>query len=251
MDIRATLLEVVRDFSDGRGSMQAGPILDEAQKRLSKQGSWDGEVLMTLWNDLFRQGLVGWGFNVSNPAPPWVHLSKRGRTALANLSRDPSNPDGYRANLAARTQLSPISSAYVAEALETYNASCYKAAAVMVGGAAESLALELRDLVVGRVSALGRPVPTDLNDWRIAVVLRSIERELDQHLKQMPRALRESYDSYWSAFTQQIRAVRNEAGHPSSVDPVTADAVHAALLVFPELAVLTKQLGEWATGQMP
>jgi hypothetical protein len=62
--------------------------------------------------------------------------------------------------------------------------------------------------------------------------------------------LREEFEAYWPAFTQQIRATRNEAGHPTSVDPVTADAVHASLLIFPELARLAKRLELWVKNDL-
>jgi len=41
--------------------------------------------------------------------------------------------------------------------------------------------------------------------------------------------------------------VRNEAGHPSNIDPVTYDTVHASLLIFPELANLVNELSMWIT----
>ena len=39
-----------------------------------------------------------------------------------------------------------------------------------------------------------------------------------------------------------IRMTRNDAGHPSSVDPITREAIHGALLTFPEQARLSFDL---------
>jgi hypothetical protein len=61
----------------------------------------------------------------------------------------------------------------------------------------------------------------------------------------LPAALFERFEANWPAFTHQIRTARNEAGHPVTVEPVTAEEVHAALLIFPELATLAKQVQEW------
>jgi len=58
-------------------------------------------------------------------------------------------------------------------------------------------------------------------------------------------ALRDRFDMYWSGFAGQLRSVRNDAGHPVSVDPVTPDTVHASLLIFPELASLAEALFRW------
>ncbi|HEX7792701.1 MAG TPA: hypothetical protein VF456_00040 [Vicinamibacterales bacterium] len=249
--IREILLETVRDHSDGGYSLQSRTLLAEARQRLVKEGSWDGEVLMTLWGDLFLQGVIGWGADVDNPSPPFVHLTKRGRTTLANLTRDPSNPDGYRANLSATAALNPIADSYIFEALATYNAACYKATAAMVGCAAESLLLELRDAVTTRLTTLARSPHTNLGSWKALTILRAVQVELDYHKAAMHHTLREAYESYWPAFTQQLRAARNDAGHPSAIDPVRPEIVHASLLIFPELARLARQLIDWVTNQMP
>ena len=60
-----------------------------------------------------------------------------------------------------------------------------------------------------------------------------------------PTALKESFEAYWSAFVQQIRAARNDAGHPSSVQSVGPETVHASLLIFPEMLRLAAALREW------
>jgi hypothetical protein len=61
----------------------------------------------------------------------------------------------------------------------------------------------------------------------------------------MPHELRTAFAAYWSALTHQIRVTRNEAGHPEGVGPVSEDSVHAALLLFPDLAKVAKQLNHW------
>jgi len=61
---------------------------------------------------------------------------------------------------------------------------------------------------------------------------------------------REEFEAYWAAFAQQIRAVRNDVGHPSTVDPVTPDTVHASLLIFPELAKLQNKLINWVKNDL-
>jgi hypothetical protein len=167
--------------------------------------------------------------------------------ALANLTRDPSNPAGYLRHLASIAALDAVAMSYLVEALECYVAGLYKSAAVMIGGAAESAILKLRDLTVQQISSLGKSMPKDMRDWKIKTVSDALRGFFDGHKAQMSRKLRESFEAYWSAFAQQIRAVRNEAGHPTSVEPVTPDSVHASLLVFPELARLASGLSRWVS----
>jgi len=134
---------------------------------------------------------------------------------------------------------------YLTEGLDCYVDGLFKASAVMVGCAAESVILDLRDLTVQKLTALNRTVPASLNDWRIKTVSDSLRSFFEGHSRTFNRELREPFEAYWAAFAQQIRASRNDAGHPVSVDPVTPDTVHASLLIFPELARLANRLSDW------
>jgi hypothetical protein len=57
------------------------------------------QALLTAWYDLFGSGHLSWGYNLNNPDPPFCHTTEQGRRTLAQISRDPSNPDGYMAHL--------------------------------------------------------------------------------------------------------------------------------------------------------
>jgi hypothetical protein len=126
-------------------------------------------------------------------------------------------------------------------------AGFFKAAAVMTGAAAESIILNLRDSTVRRVTSLNRTLPRGISAWQVKTVADSLHQFLSGHKAQFAHPLQEEFDAYWSAFTQQIRATRNDAGHPTSIDPVTSDAVHASLLIFPELARLANSIDLWIT----
>lgn len=227
-------------------SLQQGPVLDAVARKLGIRHNPDLEqALLTQWGELFRTGLLAWGLNLANPNPPFCHLTERGKQALENLTRDPSNPSGYLRHLYSIATLDPVALSYLREALDCYVSGLFKAAAVMIGAAAERVILEVRDTVVQKLTSLGRAIPSQLNDWRVKVVLDSVHRFQDGHKNQFPRELREEFEAYWSAFAQQIRAARNDAGHPESIDPVTPDTVHASLLIFPELTRLACGLNSW------
>lgn len=244
--IRRVLLEVIHSHRDSLANLNASYILKKAAERLQVGEHTDvGFALLALWHDLFRNGQLAWGSRISNPDPPFFHITESGRKTLEHLSRDPANPDGYLAHISKCGRLNDIAKSYLKESLNAYNSSCYKATAVLVGGAAESIVLELRDALVAQISALQRQVPKKLEDWRIKTVLDSLKNELDAQKGNMPRELVEPYESHWPSFTQQIRAARNDVGHPSNIDPVSADSVHASLLIFPELMKITYELISW------
>jgi hypothetical protein len=245
--IREALLAELntRPLSGGRPIPES--VLKGAARRLGiTQGQLDLEqALLTQWSELFRTGLLAWGLDLSNPNAPNFHLTEPGRRALANLTRDPSNPTGYLHHLNSIAQVDPVVQSYLSEALDCYVAGFFKAAAVMTGAAAESIMLNLRDATVQKLALLNRKPPKDMSDWKAKTVSNSLYQFLSAHKAKFTRTLLENFEAYWSAFTQQIRATRNEAGHPISIDPVTSDAVHASLLIFPELAKLADGLQLW------
>jgi hypothetical protein len=120
----------------------------------------------------------------------------------------------------------------------------------MLGCAAESMVLELRDAVVAKFTVTGRLVPPGTTDWRIKLVADAVFGLLLQNSAAMPRALRDSFQSYWPAFLQQIRAARNDAGHPTGVDPVTFEKAHASLLIFPELSEWLVSVRDWVNASL-
>lgn len=246
-DVRQTMLEVIENFSHGGSHhVQSVVVVEQTVTRLGKRHHEDVErEALRCWHDLMRTGFLAWGFNLSNPNPPFAHVTPLGRKALENVSRDPSNPRGYLAALQGVLASGSVAESYVVEALATFNAGCFKAAAVLVGGAGEAIVLELRNDLVARLTSLSRPVPNDLNDWRIKRVLDALEKECATRTKTMPKGLGERFDAFWSSFTGHLRLARNDVGHPKTIEPVTVDVVHGSLLIFPELVKLVGELRAW------
>lgn len=253
-EIRQVLLEEVaaaQPTSQRDSSLQQNTVLSRVCNRLAINNDTEQEQLVLAeWYSLFNTGYLSWGHNLSNNSPPFCHVTARGKGALASLSRDPSNPKGYLAYLHSLAPLNPIAASYLSEGLDCYVGGHHKAAAVMVGAAAESLVLELRDNLSQRLGTLGQNVPAKLGDWRIKTVLDELQQIVEGKKATLQHDLREEFCAYWPAFTQQIRAVRNEAGHPSSVDPVSPESAHASFLVFPLLARLAHRLNEWVCNQL-
>ena len=207
-----------------------------------KLGPGNDRAILTQWRELFRTALLAWGLDLMNPDPPFFHLTERGRKALAHLTRDPSNPAGYLRHVASVSTLDPVAESYLKEALDCDVGGLFKATAVMVGCSAESLILRLRDETVQKLKTSGKAIPKQLMDWKIKTVSDGLYSFFEGQKATFSRELRDAFEAYWPAFTLQIRTVRNDAGHPMTVDSVTPDTVHAALLIFPELARLATKL---------
>lgn len=245
-DIRTALLEIIQEqmpTGQTAPNLQTGAILDKVSKRINTQGYENlEEEILTQWHELFRTGYLAWGLDLCNPNPPCFHVTKQGKRVFQQINRDPGNPQGYLNHLYSLATLNPISKSYLEEGLNCFVANQYKASAVMIGAASEAIILSLRDSVVSKINRLGNSVNNNLNSWQIKLVLKGLKGYLDGEKCNFDLGLKEEYDAYWSAFSQQIRSVRNEAGHPTSIAPITEDTVHASFLIFPELAKLASKL---------
>ena len=245
-EIRAKMLEHLAQEhakDPNQGNIQAGSTLRWVNGQLNIGRDIRQErMLLSEWHELFRTGILAWGHNLDNPSPPFCHVTDRGARALEHVQRDPSNPAGFMAHVEGVAELGEIAKSYLSEALECYLSGSYKAAAVMIGGASERLMIDLRDVVVRAKLSENK----GLTDRRIKKVQDALKAVLDQHKNKMDQALKEGYEAYWPAFTQQVRVARNDAGHPVSIDPLTSDAVHALFLVFPQIAKISAELTKWA-----
>ncbi len=255
--IRKVVLDIVGEYtthSQYKPAMQQGSVLQEASERLGIRGPAHlpaQQALLAVWADLFREGYLVWGLDINNINPPFCHVTGRGRAFLQNLSHDPANPDGYLHYLTAHASLNPVARSYIEEGVRCYNNSCYKAAAVMIGCAAESVVLEVRDALQGQLTAIDKianpPSKThrDLDSRMIKTVLDAITTTVNSYKGSMNHALAESFAVNWPALAGNIRLMRNDVGHPKSVDPVSPESVHAAFLVFTFQAQLATNLIAW------
>ena len=243
---RATLLQIIHALEkDGPGFMQAGSVLRRVAKELKTEDVDSQQAILTIWHDLFRSGVLAPGYNIDNPDLPHIHLTDKGRKTLSDLSRDPSNPDGYMAVLKQYKLHDAIAISYAEEAVNAYVNGCAKSAVVMIGCASERIVLMVRDELCAGLTRQTRNVSNQLQDWRFKTVRDSITTELDGKKSVMSQKLRDSYASFWLPCTEQMRQHRNDAGHPQSIAPVTDETVHANLLLFPTFANLALELIDW------
>lgn len=243
---RAVLAVLDERKKDPERSFGRSYVLEQASRALGQWGDRaGGRLVMAAYDDLFRSGVINFGRALNQPGPEWGHLTAHGVETLREIERDPANAAGYLNAISPHLKEQPIAISYLVEALDTYNKGSVKASAVMLGCAAEALSLAMRDRLVAKIQGNGGTPPTNLHDWRIATVIRAMEQQLDGRGATMPRDLRERYESYWPAWSGLFRMTRNEVGHPKSVDPVTREAVHGALLLFHEHARLMFDLVSW------
>lgn len=256
-DARSAMLQVIEESKERPGDYPGQRIFyrrDVLEKTAAKLGFTNAGyaplaihwAVLDAWHDLYRSGLITWGATLGQTIQheEAAHLTEYGQQAIADLSRDPSHP-GYLTTLRTFIPTTAIALAYAEEAVLVYNRGCDRAAAVLIGAASESLVLDLRDALVARMTALLRTPSAKLRSDKVKTVRDAMSEEIERASPTMPLELRERFSGHWQALTEELRRTRNDAGHPKSIAPVAHDLVHAALLIFPAVARLAKDLGAW------
>jgi hypothetical protein len=107
--IRSVLLEVMSDLTKQYDSLQASTVVQYAARKLPKQHDRQMErAILASFYDLFRTSYLSWGHDLSNPSPPFCHVTALGQRALSQHSRDPANPEGYFSHLRSRATLGAV-----------------------------------------------------------------------------------------------------------------------------------------------
>jgi hypothetical protein len=240
------MLEVIAELHSKGDLREFGEVIKRTGRRLSAEKDLElQQAILCCWHDLVRTGYIAWGRSLQMFDHPSCHVTTRGRETLKRLNRDPMNHEGYMNHLGREAKLGDIARSYIDEALRTYQAGCFKATAVLVGGAAESIVLEIRDELIAQMNQRTRQIPAKLKAWQAKTVFDALTAEVRKIQPGMTGKAQEAFDYYWPALFQNMRAARNDAGHPTAIDPVTPEAVHASLLLFPELARIGSEVHDF------
>jgi len=76
-DLHYLVLQVAGELlRKGPGWAQQSAVLSEVARRVPN-GANDERIqqrILTAWHDLFRTGLLSWGYNIDNPDAPFYHV---------------------------------------------------------------------------------------------------------------------------------------------------------------------------------
>ena len=74
--IREVILEVARRCADqGPGFAQEAVVLRQAADRLGISRDLRAQQrLLNVWSDLFKEGILYWGYDINNPGQPFYHF---------------------------------------------------------------------------------------------------------------------------------------------------------------------------------
>ena len=77
--LKEVLLEIATDcVSQGPGFAQEPVVIREAVEKLDISHDLVAQQeLLTAWHDLFREGVLSWGYDANNSAAPFYHFARR------------------------------------------------------------------------------------------------------------------------------------------------------------------------------
>ncbi len=206
-------------------------------------GGWVQNRFLELANEvmwqLIMQGVITPGMNASNPNLPWFRITDYGKQVLAEQRFVPHDPAGYLKELkaAATTTVTSVSVSYVEEALNCFTRGCHVASVLLLGVAAESVFLELCNVVK---ETLTNPAHRRAFE-KLPDAVKPKHRWIVEHYQALPASTRkdlpESLDMTLTSLYDLIRRQRNELGHPQP-EPPTVDRERAfvAFRLFPTYA---------------
>jgi len=192
----------------------------------------DAELVLEIVWDLFRQGILTLGSNVSNPGWPWLRLTRFGEYALQHgPHRFHNKAEFMKALRAEATDLSPDALVYLREAVAAFYTDCLLSACVMLSIAAESEFLRLlgaakNDKTYGKhFSRIGDGLSIRAKIWRFREAIKPM-------LALLPKSAPEELANALNTMESFIRTARNEAGEPSGANPPSRDQVYVYLQLF-------------------
>lgn len=247
-EIRETVIEVILNEAVN----QYAAVLEHAARRLAKQHgapplatgmAYPGAhtqlhpnnsslVLEVVW-DLFRQGFITLGLNDANPGWPWLRLSRFGRHALLTTSpyRFHDTNSFLRLVKTDIPDISPEAVTYLEEAVAAFYADCLLACCVMLGVAAEAEFLRLVDVASSSAVHGEKFAPVKKLTF-VRQKLTNFQDLLKPLIPALPKNSTEDLEINFMAIQSVLRIARNDAGHPSGVQPPLREQVYVFLQLY-------------------
>lgn len=176
----------------------------------------DADLLLEVFWDLFRDGVITLGINDSNKEFPWFRLTGRG-SALVEGDEEYFLHDvaGFEKQIIAEIpDIDATTLLYLKEALQAFRSGCILASTVMLGVATEHTFLRL----IETIDQNPKHSSTFSSVGQERTILRKINKfknVIEQNKKSLPRDLLEDFDTHFLGIQSLIRGFRNESGHPS------------------------------------
>ena len=176
----------------------------------------DREILLELFWDLFRQGLITLGINDSNREFPFFRPTKLGAELAAGQAAYFFHDVGsYEAAIRREVpEIHDVTLLYLKEAMQAFRSGCILSSTVMLGVATEHTFLLLLELLEGSAKHQATFAAV-FQERTILPKVNKFRNILDQQVKSLPPEIKEDLDTHFAGILSIIRTFRNQSGHPT------------------------------------
>lgn len=204
-------LGVGQVFAQREGRIQAGN--HGASYPLASE---DKNLLLEIFWDLFRQGIITLGLNDGNPQFPFFRLTRLGQQhAAGGAAYFFHDVSSYEAAVVGEVpSIDPATVIYLKEAMQAFRSGCLLSATVMLGVSAE----HTFNLLLETIDANARHRATFASVFGERTLLQKFNKfrnVLEPQVKSLPPEVREDLDTHLSGILAVLRTFRNGAGHPT------------------------------------
>lgn len=265
-EIRTLTFEALKNFHSGNvhwgGALQRQALIIEiacvaAEKELIPITSGsevkdarlnENEYMLALEviSNLMIEGVLMWGFNPSNPEPPFMSLTTYGKKVIESEDIVPHDPEGYLQAFKEKIpDVDDLILTYLTESIQTFRTNNLLASSVMLGVASEAAFNILFDTFI---VALTGPKKEKFEKLRNSISIKTkfdeIMKEIQRIKSELPTDVQENIDSELQGIFNLIRYQRNDTGHPTG-KLVTRDEMFMSLRLFRTFCNKLYQLVHW------
>lgn len=251
-ELRSLAFEALKRFQNGKnfwgGGLQYGTIIPEIEYVAAQKGLipvsggnfqeakvTEDEVvkILEIISNFLNEGILMWGLNRSNLAPPFMRITSYGGKVLASEDVVPHDPDGFIKSFKEKVpNVDELILLYLVESIQTFRNNNLLSSLVMLGVASEASFNLLYDSFT---KSLTGPKKQKFERLATNISLKTKFDELMKELKRiepsLPKDISENLESEIGGIFNLIRYQRNDAGHPTGKQ-TTRDEVFVSLRLF-------------------
>jgi len=190
------------------------------------------EILLEVFWDLFRQGIITLGVNDNSREFPWFRITGLGKKIIQNQSgyffHDISS---YEELIKSEIpSINEITLLYLKESMQAFQSGCLLSATVMLGVASEhTFNLLLEEI---QKNTHWKTIFSKTTEEKGALrKINKFKKILEGHMGDLPQEIKEDLDTQFSGIISIIRNFRNDSGHPTG-KIVSREQVFVLLQLF-------------------
>jgi len=208
-----------------------------------------------IW-ELIIQGIVipgtGIGSGAGSPELPFFQVTEWGKKCLESGEFTPYDTGKYIERLKAKVPyVGSTALLYLTESLSCFRGASYLGSAIMLGVAAETVLLSLRDAIHAALDTQAKKdkFTADTSGRPAKRIYDEVRKRLDPLIRKISGDLsKEDITAEIAGIFDLIRKTRNEVGHPTG-RKIEREEAFALLQLFPSYCNISYEVIRWLNGK--